>query len=171
MEVAEEEEEEEAAEDDFVGVSAPFTRIICGDCGGDRGSGSGRCLVDDCGEVCGEVCGEDCGEDCDCLDTELRRGRGGVCSRVVRGECRGGEVRGGGVRAPSPSPATSCSATSTFSAEARRMAGLLMIRVSWWRGETIFASSACVLLMRKGRRKIDADRRRTGETKMGKWGR
>ena len=147
MEVAEEEEEEEAAEDDFVGVSAPFTRIICGDCGGDRGSGSGRCLVDDCGEVCGEVCGEDC----DCLDTELRRGRGGVCSRVVRGECRGGEVRVGGVRAPSPSPATSCSATSTFSAEARRMAGLLMIRVSWWRGETIFASSACVLLMRKGR--------------------
>lgn len=163
MEVAEEEEEEEAAEDDFVGVSAPFTRIICGDCGGDRGSGSGRCLVDDCGEVCGE--------DCDCLDTELRRGRGVVCSRVVRGECRGGEVRGGGVRAPSPSPATSCSATSTFSAEARRMAGLLMIRVSWWRGETIFASSACVLLMRKGRRKIDEDRRRTGETKMGKWGR
>ena len=162
MEVAEEEEEEEAAEDDFVGVSAPFTRIICGDCGGDRGSGSGRCLDD-----CGEVCGEDCG----CLDTELRRGRGVVCNRVVRGECRGGGVRGGGVRAPSPSPATSCSATSTFSVEARRMAGLLMIRVSWWRGETIFASSAGVLLMRKGRRKIDEDRRRTGETKMGKWGR
>ena len=147
MEVAEEEEEEDAAEDDFVGVSAPFTRIICGDCGGDRDSG--RCLVDGCSG--------DWGEDCDCLEAELRRGRGEVCSRVVRGECRRGEVRGG-VRAPSPSPATSCSATPcSFSAEARciacNIAGLLMIRVSWWRGEATIASCACVLLMRKGRRR------------------